>query len=77
MVFNVIAEISRIDLQELKKSPPPGSAPKGPRQLKKDSGLICIAQNAAQHPGSPLETLFGALYIAHPSFDIRSTMVQR
>ena len=45
------------------------------RRLKKDSGLIYIAQNAARHPESPLEPLFRALYITHPSFDIRSTDV--
>ena len=53
-------------------SPPLWSAPRAPRQLKKDSGLIYIAQNAARHPDSPLEPLFRALYIANPSFDIRS-----
>ena len=40
--------------------------------LKKDSGLIYIAQNAARHPASPLEPLFRALYVTHPSFDICS-----
>lgn len=53
-------------------SPPLWSAPKAPRQLKKDSGLIYIAQNAARHPESPLEPLFRALYITIPSFDIQS-----
>jgi len=53
-------------------TPPLWSALKAPRQLKKDSGLIYIAQNAARHPDSPLEPLFRALYIANPSFDIRS-----
>ena len=53
-------------------SPPLWSAPRVPRQLKKDSGLIYIAQNAARHPDSPLEPLFRALYIVNPSFDIRS-----
>ena len=53
-------------------SPPRWSAPTAPRQLKKDSGLIYIAQNAARHPDSPLEPLFRALYIASPSFDIRA-----
>lgn len=43
-----------------------------PRQLKKDSGLIYIAQNAARHPDSPLEPLFRALFVTDPSFDIRS-----
>lgn len=53
-------------------SPPLWSAPTAPRQLKKDSGLVYIAQNAARHPESPLEPLFRALYIANPSFDIGS-----
>ena len=53
-------------------SPPLWSAPRFPRQLKKDSGLIYIAQNAARHPDSPLEPLFRALYITNPLFDIRS-----
>ncbi len=53
-------------------SPPLWSAPRAPRQLKKASGLIYIAQNAARHPDSPLESLSRALYIANPSFDIRS-----
>lgn len=52
-------------------SPPLWSAPKVPRRLKKDTGLIYIAQNAARHPESPLEPLFRALYVADPSFDIR------
>ncbi|KAH8807632.1 hypothetical protein F5884DRAFT_844512 [Xylogone sp. PMI_703] len=43
-----------------------------PRKLRKDSGLIYIAQNAARHPDSPLEPLFRALYISDPSFDINS-----
>ena len=46
---------------------PPNLAP----QLKKDSGLIYIAQNAARHPESPLEPLFRSLYISQPRFDIR------
>jgi hypothetical protein len=53
-------------------SPSLWSAPTAPRKVKKDSGLIYIAQNAARHPDSPLEPLFRALYIADPSFDIRS-----
>jgi hypothetical protein len=56
-------------------SPALWSAPKTPRQVKKDSGLIYIAQNAARHPDSPLEPLFRALYVAHPSFNIHSTDV--
>lgn len=55
--------------------PPLWSAPKGPQRLKKDSGLVYIAQNAARHPDSPLEPLFRALYLENPSFDIRSTHV--
>ncbi|KAG9228956.1 hypothetical protein BJ875DRAFT_524765 [Amylocarpus encephaloides] len=53
-------------------SPALWSAPGVSRQVKKDSGLIYIAQNAARHPESPLEPLFRALYVTHPSFDIRS-----
>ena len=56
-------------------SPALWSAPGGPQRPKKDSGLIYIAQNAARHPDSPLEPLFRALYIMHPSFDIRLTDV--
>ncbi len=47
------------------------SPPKVPLPLKKDSGLIYIAQNAARLPESPLEPLFRALFITNPSFDIR------
>ncbi len=54
-------------------SPALWSAPGVSRRLKKDSGLIYIAQNAARHPESPLEPLFRALYTTHPSFDIRWT----
>lgn len=53
-------------------SPSLWSVPSAPQQLKRDSGLIYIAQNAARHPDSPLEPLFRALYVANPSFDIRS-----
>lgn len=49
-----------------------GSAP---RRVKKDSGLVYIAQNAARHPESPLEPLFRALYIENPSFDISAVDV--
>lgn len=45
---------------------------KGPRQIKKDAGLVYHTQNVARHPDSPLEPLFRALYIEHPSFDISS-----
>ncbi|CAI7607388.1 unnamed protein product [Penicillium glandicola] len=53
-------------------SPALWSAPQGSRQVKKDSGFVYIAQNAARHPDSPLEPLFRALYIEKPSFDINS-----
>ena len=53
-------------------SPSLWSDPTGPRQLKRDSGLVYIAQNAARHPDSPLEPLFRALCTANPSFDICS-----
>jgi hypothetical protein len=53
-------------------SPAQWSAPPGPRQVKKDSGLVYISQNAARHPDSPLEPLFRSLYIEHPSSDINS-----
>lgn len=52
-------------------SPPLWTASKAPKQVKKDSGLIYIAQNAARHPSSPLEPLFRALYIIKPAFDIQ------
>ncbi|KAE8446397.1 hypothetical protein EG329_012002 [Mollisiaceae sp. DMI_Dod_QoI] len=52
--------------------PPLWTAPKAPRRVKKDSGLVYIAQNAARHPESPLEPLFRALYLVNPSYDIRS-----
>ncbi|ERF72516.1 hypothetical protein EPUS_09294 [Endocarpon pusillum Z07020] len=63
------------DAIETQASPPLWSAPRAPRQLKKDSGLVYIAQNAARHPNSPLEPLFRTLYIANSSFDIRSVDV--
>ena len=53
-------------------SPPLWTAPSGSVRVKKDTGFIYIAQNAARHPESPLEPLFRALYIADPDFDIRS-----
>lgn len=51
-------------------SPARWSPLREPQQLKKDSGKIYIAQNAARHPDSPLEPLFRSLYIEQPSFDI-------
>ncbi|RDW58873.1 hypothetical protein BP6252_13349 [Coleophoma cylindrospora] len=56
-------------------SPALWSMPRVSSRLNKDSGLVYIAQNAARHPESPLEPLFRALYVTHPSFDIRSTDV--
>lgn len=44
-------------------SPAQWSPPQGNRCVKKDSGLVYIAQNAARHPDSPLEPLFRSLYI--------------
>ena len=46
------------------------SPPHAPFRLKKDSGHVYIAQNAARHPDSPLEPLFRALYVSYPSFNI-------
>ncbi|KAF2110929.1 hypothetical protein BDV96DRAFT_603534 [Lophiotrema nucula] len=46
--------------------------PNGALRLEKDTGHVYIAQNAARHPDSPLEPLFRALYVSHPSFDIAS-----
>ncbi|KAL4892953.1 geranylgeranyl pyrophosphate synthetase [Aspergillus ambiguus] len=56
-------------------SPARWSPPRGSRQVRKDSGLIYIAQNAARHPSSPLEPLFRSLFIEQPSFDISSVDV--
>lgn len=50
-------------------------APRGPRQLKKDSGFVYIAQNAARLPDNPVEPLFRALHITDPSFDLRAVDV--
>lgn len=55
--------------------PPLWSPLKGSQRLKKDSGLVYIAQNAARHPNSPLEPLFRALFLADPSFDVGSNDV--
>jgi hypothetical protein len=52
--------------------PPFWRGAKSSRQLRKDSGLVYIAQNAARHPESPLEPLFRALYIENPLFDLSS-----
>ncbi|KAK7177458.1 geranylgeranyl pyrophosphate synthetase [Paraphaeosphaeria sporulosa] len=47
----------------------------GSRQLKKDSGLVFIDQNADRHPSYPLEPLFRALYLTDPNFEIGSVDV--
>ncbi|KAJ4294101.1 hypothetical protein N0V90_007791 [Kalmusia sp. IMI 367209] len=48
---------------------------RGQRQLKKDSGLVYIDQNADRHPSSPLEPLFRALYLTNAQFNIASVDV--
>ncbi|KAJ5970759.1 uncharacterized protein N7479_000677 [Penicillium vulpinum] len=48
------------------------SPPRGPQQVKMDSGVYFIAENAIRNPKSPVEPLFRALYFENPSFDIRS-----
>lgn len=53
-------------------SPDLWSPPNGAFRLEKDTGHVYISQNAARHPESPLEPLFRALYVSHPSFDIAS-----
>ncbi|RYN85844.1 hypothetical protein AA0119_g13066 [Alternaria tenuissima] len=53
-------------------SPDLWSPPNGPFRLEKDTGHVYIAQNAARYPESPLEPLFRALYVSHPSFNVAS-----
>lgn len=60
---------ARIPTIAVPGSPAQWSAPPGRRQVKKDSGLVYIFQNAARHPDSPLEPLFRSLHIENPSFD--------
>ncbi|KAI1357949.1 geranylgeranyl pyrophosphate synthetase [Xylaria arbuscula] len=55
--------------------PPRWSPPTFPTRLKKDSGLVYIAQNAARHPEIPLEPLFRSIEVASPEFDVRSSEV--
>ncbi|GAB0132795.1 hypothetical protein EsDP_00001221 [Epichloe bromicola] len=52
-------------------SPPLWNPPVGAQHVKKDSGLICIDENAMRLRESSLEPLFRALYTTDPSFDIR------
>ncbi|KAF2788269.1 geranylgeranyl pyrophosphate synthetase [Melanomma pulvis-pyrius CBS 109.77] len=88
--FNTPSDASITNTQHLcsynwkKRSVPtivvPGIPPlwvpfKGSRQLKKDSGLVFIDQNADRHPSCPLEPLFRALYLTNPNFDIDSVDV--
>lgn len=56
-------------------SPAKWSPPSGPRQVRRDRGLVYVSQNDARHPESPLEPLFRALYIEQPTFDIHSVDV--
>ena len=56
-------------------SPALWSAPGVSRQLKKDSGLIYIAQNTARYLKSPLELLFRVLYTTNLLFNIRWTNI--
>jgi hypothetical protein len=49
--------------------------PKGPQKLRKDSGLVYIAENPARHPASPIEPLFRSIFLAHPSFHLGSVDV--
>lgn len=56
-------------------TPPLWAPSKGSRQLKKDSGLVFIDQNADRHPIYPLEPLFRALYLTDSKFKIGSVDV--
>jgi len=48
------------------------SPPNGSRQLRHDNGLTFINQNSARYPKRPLEPLFRALEMTHPTFDVRT-----
>lgn len=56
-------------------SPNVWSPPGGSTRLSKDEGLVYIDQHAARHPNYPLEPLFRALYVSHPTLDITSANV--
>ena len=73
--YNWIGPPSATPTIAVSRSPALWSPPRQSKWLKKDSGFVYIAQNAARLPESPLEPLFRALYIYHPSFDIRSVEV--
>ena len=68
--YNWIEEPNATPTIAVPGSPALWSALKVFLRLKKDSGLIYIAQNAARHPESFFKPLFRALYITHPLFDI-------
>ncbi|KAG5932058.1 hypothetical protein E4U59_007758 [Claviceps monticola] len=53
-------------------SPELWSPPVTDIQLRKDSGLCNIAENAVRPPDSPLAPIFSALFTTNPSFNIRS-----
>ncbi|KAJ5101302.1 hypothetical protein NUU61_003524 [Penicillium alfredii] len=55
--------------------PPRWSPSDIPRQLQQDCGLFYIAENSARQPASPLESLFQALCLTDPSFDIRTVNI--
>ncbi|KAG6022622.1 hypothetical protein E4U40_004485 [Claviceps sp. LM458 group G5] len=53
-------------------SPPLWSPPVTDVQLRKDSGLYNIAENAVRLPDNPLAPIFSAVFTTNPSFNIRS-----
>ena len=53
-------------------SPSDWTPPRFSRQLKKDSGFVYSAQNAALHPDYPLEPLFRSVFHMDPSFDFNT-----
>ncbi|KAG6108895.1 hypothetical protein E4U14_003446 [Claviceps sp. LM454 group G7] len=53
-------------------SPPLWSPPVTDVQLRKDSGLYNIAENAVRLPDRPLAPIFSAIFTTNPSFNIRS-----
>lgn len=55
--------------------PPLWKPLQGPQTLKKDSGFVYIAQNAARHPDYPIEPLFRSLFIEHPTFNLQNVDV--
>ncbi|KAG6198119.1 hypothetical protein E4U10_007371 [Claviceps purpurea] len=53
-------------------SPALWSPPVTDIQLRKDSGVYNIAENAVRLPDSPLAPIFSAIFTTNPSFNIRS-----